>query len=138
MKLLKLVSHITVAALAVLALAGVSAAEPLLSPRAKENQIVRVPGTTPDLIDRGLLEASPKALAIRASLARINGTEVDHMDRGVSAASPRLATAFPDVAAHARSLQASSPAACQTMKAGECKMACCKTKGSCALPCCKS
>lgn len=138
MKLLKLVSHITVAALAVLALAGASAAEPQLSPRAKENQIVRVPGTTPDLIDRGLLAASPRALAFQASLARINGTEADHLNRGASAVSPRLATAFPDVVAHARSLQASSPAACKTMSAGECKMACCKTKGSCALPCCKS
>lgn len=63
MKHLKLVSVLTVAAFAVLTLATVSAAEPLLSPRAKANQIVRIAGTEADHLDRGLPTASPKALA---------------------------------------------------------------------------
>lgn len=140
MKHLKLVSVLTVAAFAVLTLATVSAAEPLLSPRAKANQIVRIAGTEADHLDRGLPTASPKALATQASLSRIGGSEADHLDRDVSTVSPKLATAFPEVAAYARSLRGGSDAmaACKAMKAGTCKLDCSKTKGSCAMPCCKS
>lgn len=141
MKLSKLIASLTVAALAALTLATVSAAEPLLSPRAKANEIVRVSGTTPDLIDRGLPTASPKELVIRASLARSGASAVDHLNRDVSSVSPRLAATFPEVAAHARALQrggTDAMAACKTMKAGTCKLDCAKTKGACAMPCCKS
>ena len=141
MKLRKLLASLTVAALAALTLATVSAAEPLLSPRAKANEIVRIAGTEADHIDRGLPTASPKELAIRASLARVSGSEADHLDRDVSSVSPRLAATFPEVAAHARALQSGgvdAMAACKTMKAGTCKLDCAKTKGACAMPCCKS
>lgn len=140
MKLHKFVSALTVAAFAALTLATVSAAEPLLSPRAKSAAIVRVAGTEADHIDRGLPTASPKALATQASLSRISGSEADHLDRDVSTVSPKLASTFPEVAAHARSLRGGSDAmaACKTMKAGTCKLDCSKTKGSCAMPCCKS
>ena len=107
MKLHKFVSALTIAAFAALTLASVNAAEPLLSPRAKANAIVRVPGTTPDNIDRGLPAASPKALELAKSLARIGGSEADHLNRDVSSVSPRLAVTFPEVAAHARMLRGS-------------------------------
>lgn len=141
MKLRNLLASLTVAALAALTLATINAAEPLLSPRAKANEIVRVAGTEADHIDRGLPTASPKELAIRASLARVSGSEADHLNRDVSSVSPRLAATFPEVAARARALQSAgidAMAACKTMKAGTCKLDCAKTKGTCAMPCCKS
>lgn len=99
---MKLASVLSVAAFAALTLTTVNAAEPLLSPRAKANAIVRIAGTEADHLDRGLPTASPKK-----SPTRIGGSEADHLDRDVSSVSPKLATSFPDVAAHARTLRGS-------------------------------
>ena len=92
-----------------LTLGTASAAEPLHTPKGKvlADSLARVPGTTPDMIDRSLPAASPKELAARASLARIGGSEADHLNRDVSSVSPRLAVKFPEVAAHARMLRGS-------------------------------
>ncbi len=114
---MKLATVLSVAAFAALTLTNLNAAEPLLSPRAKANAIVRVSGTTPDSIDRGLPTASPKALEQAKSLARIGGSEADHLDRDVSSVSPKLAATHPDVAAHARMLRGTSKRA----------MPCCET-----------
>ena len=141
MKTTKLPLLLIVAAMAAALFTNAHAAEPLLSPRAKDSAIVRVSGTETDHLDRGLPTASPKARALQASLARISGSEADHLDRDVSSVSPKLATTFPDVAANARALSNARPramAACKTMKAGDCTKDCCKTKGTCSMPCCKS
>lgn len=109
-KLNKIVAALTltVAAFAAFTPATASATEPLLSPRAKANAIVRSGGSEADHLGRGLPTASPKALAERASLSRVSGTEADHLDRDVSSVSPKLAATNPDVAAHARMLRGTS------------------------------
>lgn len=108
-KLNKIVSALTltVAAVAVFTSTNASAAEPLLSPRAKANVIVRIGGSEADHLDRGLPTASPKARELAKSLARIGGSEADHLDRDVSSVNPKLAVTFPDVAAHVRMLRGS-------------------------------
>ena len=141
MKLSTLVPSLAVAVLAALTVTSVSVAGPLLSPRLQESQTVRATGTTPDLIQRGVLTASPKVLAAQASFARHSGSETEHLNRDVSSVSPRLAANFPALAAQVRALRDGSPsgmADCQYLKPGECKKPCCKTKSSCAMPCCKS
>ncbi|MEQ2007335.1 MAG: hypothetical protein ABMA26_11105 [Limisphaerales bacterium] len=90
MKLPKLVSVLTVAVFAVLSHATASAAEPLLSPRAKSAAMVRIAGTEADHLDRSLPTASPKARALQASLARISGSEADHLERGLPTVSPKV------------------------------------------------
>lgn len=66
------------------------AGEPLLSPRARENQIRTVPGVTEDRIQRGLLPGSPKGREqiIRARSGVNTDSKLLTRDRNV-AASPR-------------------------------------------------
>ena len=67
----------------------VSAEDELLSPRAKENQIKSVSGTTADLLDRSILAGSPKGILAEASLRKVPGTTPDVLDRSY-ASIPKL------------------------------------------------
>ena len=53
--------------------------EPLLSPRAKANQIHTVAGTTEDRLDRSAKSGSPKGIALAESLRKVSspGPTVD-------------------------------------------------------------
>lgn len=58
-----------------------SAHDALLSPRAMENEIKTVSGTTSDLLDRSVKAGSPKGLELTASLRIVPGTATDLIDR---------------------------------------------------------
>ena len=73
---MKTLNHLLAAAVAVVTLTltlNASAGEPLLSPRAKElaHSLRKVPGTTPDMIDRSVKVGSPKAIAFADSLRKV-------------------------------------------------------------------
>ena len=72
--------------------AGASASEPLLSPKAKElaDSLRKVPGTTPDMIDRSVKAGSPKALDLANAQRKVPGTTTDMLVRSGPAAPPRL------------------------------------------------
>jgi len=72
--------------------AGASADEPLLSPKAKElaDSLRKVPGTTPDMIDRSVKAGSPKALDLANAQRKAPGTTTDMLVRSGPAAPPRL------------------------------------------------
>ena len=72
--------------------AGASASEPLLSPKAKElaDSLRKVPGTTPDMIDRSVKAGSPKALDLANAQRKAPGTTTDMLVRSGPAAPPRL------------------------------------------------
>lgn len=101
-------NYLLVAALAVMALnatPSVQAGEPLLSPKAKAlaHSLRKVPGTTPDLIDRSVKPGSPKALEFARSLRKvgITGSSTDwvHAPRPtLSAKDPRLEMAWQESA----------------------------------------
>ena len=71
---------------------GASASEPLLSPKAKElaDSLRKVPGTTPDMIDRSVKAGSPKALDLANAQRKAPGTTTDMLVRSGPAAPPRL------------------------------------------------
>jgi hypothetical protein len=82
---------------------GANAGEPLLSPKAKDlaDSLRKVPGTTPDMIDRSVKAGSPKAIEFANSLRKVpsTGTRVDlaHAPRPtLSAKDPRYETAWRD------------------------------------------
>jgi hypothetical protein len=56
--------------------ASAQAGEPLLSPKAQEhaNSTRKVPGTTPDMIDRSIKIGSPKALELAQSVRKVPST----------------------------------------------------------------
>ena len=58
------------------ALSAASAAEPLLSPKAKAlaDSLRTVPGTTPDLIDRSILPGTPKGRELAYGLRKVPST----------------------------------------------------------------
>ncbi len=72
--------------------AGASAGDPLLSPKAKElaDSLRKVPGTTPDRIDRSVKAGSPKALDLANAQRKAPGTTTDMLVRSGPAAPPRL------------------------------------------------
>ena len=81
--------------------AGASASEPLLSPKAKElaDSLRKVPGTTPDMIDRSVKAGSSKAIELANSLRKLPSTAstVDrvHAPRPtLSPKDPRFETAW--------------------------------------------
>ena len=75
-----------------LTLGTASAAEPLHSPKGKvlADSLARVPGTTPDMIDRSLKDGSPKHIAFVESIRRVPGTTPDMIVRNLPAVPPRL------------------------------------------------
>ena len=72
--------------------AGVNAGEPLMSPRAKAlaESLRKIPGTTPDMIDRSVKAGSPKALDLANAQRKAPGTTTDMLVRSGPAAPPRL------------------------------------------------
>lgn len=86
------VSLATATAALLITLGTASAAEPLLSPKAKAlaDSLARVPGTTADMIDRSVKNGSPKHIAMMESLRRVPGTTPDMIVRWGPAVSPRL------------------------------------------------
>src|ERR1043165_6052636 len=56
--------------------AGANAGEPLMSPRAKAlaDSLRKIPGTTPDMLDRSVKPGSPKAIALAESLRKVPST----------------------------------------------------------------
>ena len=62
--------------LAVAAAGVLSFAEPLMSPKAKElaYSLRKVPGTTPDMIDRSVLPGTPKGRELAYSLRKVPST----------------------------------------------------------------
>lgn len=81
--------------------ASANAGEPLLSPRAKEQaySLRKVPGTTPDMIDRSVKLGSPRALELAHSLRKVPSTgrniDLAHAPRPtMSAKDPRFEAAW--------------------------------------------
>jgi hypothetical protein len=81
--------------------ASAQAGEPLHSPKGQEQaySLRKVPGTTPDMIDRSVKVGSPKAIELAHSLRKVpsNGTTVDlaHAPRPtMSPKDPRFETAL--------------------------------------------
>lgn len=72
--------------------AAASAGEPLLSPKAKElaDSLKKIPGTTPDMIDRSFKAGSPKALDLAHSVRKVPGTTPDMIARNLPPLTPRL------------------------------------------------
>lgn len=58
------------------------------SPRGAANRIHRVPGVTPDRLDRGVPTESPRVAANR--VIRVPGVTRDLVDRGAPSESPRM------------------------------------------------
>lgn len=80
---------------------GTNAGEPLMSPRAKElaHSLRKVPGTTPDRIDRSVKLGSPRALELAHSLRKVPSTgpsiDLAHAPRPtMSAKDPRFEAAW--------------------------------------------
>ena len=81
--------------------ASATAGEPLMSPKAKElaYSLRKVPGTTPDMIDRSVKLGSPKALEFAHSLRKVPSTgpsiDLAHAPRPtMSPKDPRYETAL--------------------------------------------
>jgi len=70
------------------------AGEPLLSPRAKDNQIKIVSGVTGEKLERGLLPGSPKGRDQAASVRKVSGTNADSIDRSLVLTSPKARDVF--------------------------------------------
>lgn len=71
---------------------GTASAEPLYSPKAKvlADSLARVPGDTPDMIDRSAKDGSPRHLAFVESIRRVPGTTPDMIARHLPTVPPRL------------------------------------------------
>lgn len=82
----------TATAALLITLSTASAAEPLLSPKAKAlaDSLARVPGTSADMLDRSIKNGSPKHIAMMESLRRVPGTTPDMIVRWGPPVSPRL------------------------------------------------
>jgi len=96
MKTNNIILTVAVAAVAATANLNARAAEPLLSPRARDNQIRTVPGITEDRLQRGLLPGSPRGREQQVRV--VSGVNSDPnlvaQNRNV-AASPRALEQFP-------------------------------------------
>lgn len=76
---MKTLNHLFVAAVAVVTLnLSAQAGELLLSPKAKAqaDSLRKVPGTTPDMIDRSAMSGSPKAIEFAQSLRTVSSGTV--------------------------------------------------------------
>lgn len=137
---MKILSVFAVAAtFAAIFTSNVNAAEPLLSPRAKANQIVTAPGVTEEKLDRANL-FKPKFTHWRNTVAQGPGNDRDLVreSRGITA-SPKALANYPQMFKPAMRPATAIAACCKTMTKAECGMACCKdTAPKCGGTCCKS
>ena len=129
------------ATLAAVLSSNANAAEPLLSPRAKANQIVTVTGVTEEKLDRANL-FKPKSASWGNTVAKGSSSDRDLVreGRGITA-SPKALANFPNLfnPAIKSGGAAGIAACCKTMTKAECGMACCKDAGpKCGGTCCKS
>lgn len=71
---------------------GVNAGDLFTSPKGAQLQyeLRKVPGTTPDVLDRSVKAGSPKALDFAYSLRKTPGSTPDVLVRNLPAAPPRL------------------------------------------------
>ena len=99
MKTKNFIVFATLAASAAVTASSARAIEPLLSPRASENQTRTVPGITEDKLARGLVIGSPKGLDQKA--AKVAGLNKDrdwvHASKA-RLANPHALDAFPALA----------------------------------------
>ena len=83
---MKALNHLLLAAAAILTLnLAAQAGEPFLSPKAREqaDSLRKVPGTTPDMIDRSAMSGSPKAIALAQSFRTVpSGTVTPNLVSG--------------------------------------------------------
>jgi hypothetical protein len=88
-----------VAAASVALAAQAGADEPLLSPRAKANQVVTVSGTTEDQLYRGTLHLQRGWFAAPTVVASGGALDVDYVhNTAVITVSPRALATFPHLA----------------------------------------
>jgi hypothetical protein len=71
-------------------ISNVNAGERLLSPRAKDNEIQKVSGTSKKTLERGILAGTPRGREQAESLRKVAGTTENTIDRSFVTASPRL------------------------------------------------
>lgn len=137
---MKILSVFAVAAtFAVVIVSNVNAAEPLLSPRAKANQIVTAPGVTEEKLDRANL-FKPKFTTWGNTVAKGTGNDRDLVreNRGITA-SPKALANYPQMFKPAVRPATAIASCCKTMTKADCGMACCKDTGpKCGGTCCKS
>lgn len=127
------------AAFAAVLTSNVNAAEPLLSPRAKANQIATAPGVTEEKLDRANM-FKPKSASWGNTVAKGSGNDRDLVreSRGITA-SPKALANYPQMFKPAMKPATAIAACCKTMTKAECGMACCKDSATkCGGTCCKS
>jgi len=73
---------------------NLTAAEKLLSPRAKDNEIQKVSGTTKNTLERGILAGTPRGREQAESLRKVPATSENTIDRSFATASPRFRETF--------------------------------------------
>jgi len=114
MKANNILLTVAVAAVAAAVNFNARAAEPLLSPRARDNQVRTVPGVTQDRLERGLLPGSPRGRdnQIKVVSGVNNGPSLVVRDQN-SAVSPRAAETFPWLA-RAGAVKSGMPALTKT------------------------
>jgi|GEM_PF-2516916 hypothetical protein len=96
MKVNNIILTVSVAALSASLNLNARAGEPLLSPRARDNQIRTVPGMTEDRLERGLLPASPRWRDNRIKVVRGVSDDPDLISRHRKlTVSPRALEACP-------------------------------------------
>ena len=137
---MKNLSIFAVAALfATVLTSNLNAAEPLLSPRAKANQIVTVPGVTGQKLDRANLFTHRGDTAAHPRVAGVsNDRDLVGENREITV-SPRALAAYPHLANAAVRPVKAIAACCKTMTKAECGLACCKDTGTkCGGTCCKA
>lgn len=137
---MKNISKFAVAAMfAAVLTSNLNAAEPLLSPRAKANQIVTVPGVTEEKLDRANM-FKPKSAFWGNTVVKGTGNDRDLVreSRGITA-NPKALANFPQMFKPTMKTSTAIAACCKTMTKAECGMACCKDTGpKCGGTCCKA
>jgi hypothetical protein len=103
------------------AVATGSVMEPLMTPKARSNQISKTSGVTEERLDRSVPMAPPKFLKQRAS--SVAGSSEDRVERRLFSASPKALENFPNLAA-ITALPAKPEAG---------MMACCKGGTGCSM-----
>lgn len=126
----KLILLTVAATFAAVLTSNLNAAEPLLSPRAKANQIVTAPGVTEDKLDRAIQPGTPKGRELAYSLRKVPGTgpsiDLVRESRGITA-SPKALANHPQMFKPTMRPATAIAACCKSMTKADCGMACCKS-----------
>lgn len=115
MKTNNIILTAAVAAVAATVNLNAGAAEPLLSPRARDNQIRTVPGVTEDRLERSLVPGSPRAHDNQIKVVRGVNHDPNLIGRDRNpAVSPRALETFPWLA-HASAAKQDTAALAKTI-----------------------